>query len=304
MKTIASVDIGTNSVLYSLFEISGKSKLNEIHFERNSPRIGSQLKGAKKPRITKESYTSLLKILKRVVKHAEKNQADSILVAATNPLRIAQNGKEVKQNLEWDLGIPIEILTPDKEAELSFLGAAGPLSGTKEAMIIDLGGGSTEFVVYRGKKRKSFVSLPEGAVSLTEQFGTTNSIDKTKYEDYTVCLDRYKKQVLKIAKFTSGPITLVGGTSSVLAWLLDNDFHTNKAGKIVTRNDLRFLVDILAGLDLNCRKKLLTIDKKRAEIIFAGAFWLLYLFNTIEIRKAKASPRGLRHGMALEFVCE
>ncbi|MEZ5358336.1 MAG: hypothetical protein R3F48_05850 [Candidatus Zixiibacteriota bacterium] len=302
MKKIASVDIGTNSVLYSLFEASGASKLRDVYFERHSPRIGSKLKGAKRQAISKESYAHLLKIMRRIVSHAEKNSADAILVAATNPLRIAANGKDVKENLEWDLGIPVEILTSEREADLSFLGAVGPLKKDKEAMIIDLGGGSTEFVIYRGARRRVFESLPEGAVSLTEVFDSAGKIDASRFGDYLKYLDRYTKTAKSIAKKVRCPITLVGGTSSTLGWLLDKEIMSKPRGVALSRKNLALLVDILGGLNLSCRRELLAIDKKRAEIIFAGAFWLLYLFNTMEIGKAQASPRGLRHGLALDFL--
>ncbi|MCK5127080.1 MAG: hypothetical protein KAR42_12575 [candidate division Zixibacteria bacterium] len=302
MKKIASVDIGTNSVLYSLFDVTGKNRLTETHFERHSPRIGSNMTGSKKPRITETNYQTLLKIIRRIVKHADKNQAEAVLIGATNPFRIAQNGTQIKKSLEWEIGVPVNILTPKQEAEMSFLGAIGPLADNKTSMIIDLGGGSTEFVAYRGKQRTVFKSIPEGAVSLTEKFDTRLEADKKRFSEYEASLKGYNRSLAGIKRHVDGKIVLVGGTSSALAWLLDNSFHLKAKGTDISLKELTFLVNMISGLNLTCRRQLLSIDKKRAEIIFAGAFWLLYLFNRLDIKKVQASPRGLRHGMALEFL--
>ena len=71
---------------------------------------------------------------------------------------------------------------------------------------------------------------------------------------------------------------------------------------VLTRSDAELFVNLLAPLNVSCRRRLLEIDKKRAEIIFAGAFWLGYLFNTLDIEKSRATSRGLRHGMVTDCI--
>jgi exopolyphosphatase/guanosine-5'-triphosphate,3'-diphosphate pyrophosphatase len=300
MKTIASIDIGTNSVLYSLFEVRRKTKIDEIHFERHSPRIGGKLKGRR--RITDESYDTLRRILQRQVKHAVRNGAEEVLIAATNPLRLAENGREVKKRLETDLNCRVAILSANREAYLSFVGAVGRLESNRTAVVIDLGGGSTELVVYRGSKRLAFVSLPDGAVSLTERFDAIGKVSPENFPKFDNYLSRYDKKILTILPYLKHPITLVGGTSAALAFLKDRDIHRLRKRVIITADEIELFTSLLSELNLPCRRRLLTVDKKRAEIIFAGSFWLGYLFKILKIHKATATPRGLRHGMVVEYL--
>lgn len=300
MKTIASIDIGTNSVLYSLFEIRRKTKIDEIHFERNSPRIGGKLKGRR--RITDESYDTLRRILKRQVKHAARNGAEEVLIAATSPLRLAENGREVKKRLETDLNCRVAILSANREAYLSFVGAVGRLKSNRTAVVIDLGGGSTELVVYCGGKRLAFVSLPDGAVSLTERFEATGEVSPEIFPQFDNYLSRYDKRISTILPYLKHPVTLVGGTSAALAFLKDKDIHRLRRSVIITADEIDIFTRLFSELNLPCRRQLLTVDKKRAEIIFSGSFWLGYLFKILKIHKATATPRGLRHGMVVEYL--
>ncbi len=302
MRRIAGIDIGTNSVLYSLFEVKGKSIANEIHFERYSPRIGKRLAERKNPLITEESYAGLKLILSRCIRHAETGGADEILIAATNPLRLAHNGAKIRTRLEDDLRQSVVILSSDREAYLAFLAAAGHLQKGRTALVIDLGGGSTEFVVYRGDRRQAFVSLPEGAVSLTEKFNSEISVDPDDFPGFEKMLDPYRSKLNNIRSYLPTPVKLVGGTSTALAYLKDRDVFYKRRGVVMARAEIEQYVYLLSSLGLTCRRQLLAVDKKRAEIIFAGAFWLHYVLKVLDIKKAVATPWGLRHGMVLDYL--
>ncbi len=302
MDKIAAIDIGTNSVLYSLFEVKHGPDINEIHFERHSPRIGGMMAGRRKPTVTAENYANLKKILVRHVSHAIKNGVDDILIAATNPLRLAKNGRIIRNRLQLDLGHQVSILSSDREAYLSFLGAVGRLGKDETAVVIDMGGGSTEFVVYRGKRRIAFISIPEGAVSLTEKFDSQNKVNRKNCDRFERILSRYRQRLRIVEQHMDAPVYLVGGTSTALAYLKDDSIFDKRRGVILTRAEISRYVSMLAGLSLTCRRQLLAVDKKRAEIIFAGAFWYDYVFKVLDIKKARATPWGLRHGMAIDFL--
>lgn len=302
MLKIGSIDIGTNSVLYSLFEVRGRERIREIYFERHSPRIGRRLSGRRKPVITKESYADLKKILVRNISHAIRGGAEDIIIAATNPLRLARNGRQIKQQLQRELGYDISILSSEREAYLSFLGGVGRLPKSRAAVMIDLGGGSTEFLVYRGATQQAFLSLPEGAVSLTEKFDSHKKVDAENFSKFERALSKYDRRIDMIRRRLQGPVYLVGGTSTALGYLKDDSIFGKQHGVMLTRKDIDRFVEQLGNLSLTGRRRLMPFDKKRAEIIFAGAFWYRYLFNVLDIKNARATPWGLRHGMALDFL--
>jgi exopolyphosphatase / guanosine-5'-triphosphate,3'-diphosphate pyrophosphatase len=302
MEKIAAIDIGTNSVLYSLFDIKSGPRLKEIYFARESPRLGGELYGKQTLIISPARYRTLVAVLRRFVRHARKEKAAAVLLAATNPLRRAANGKEIRLQLEKDLGQKVSVLSSAKEAYLSFLGAVGTLREDQTAVVIDMGGGSTELVVYRGAKRQAFLSVPEGAVSLTERFGTAWCADAARFPEYELYLSRYNKRIRVISPNADAPVFLVGGTSSALGYLKAGErfFLTGRID--LTEPNLAEFVYMLAAKSLAERRRLLVDDPKRAEIIFAGAFWLWHLYKTLPLVKARATSRGLRHGMALDFL--
>ncbi|MDD4050721.1 MAG: hypothetical protein PHR28_02325 [candidate division Zixibacteria bacterium] len=302
LMIIAAIDIGTNTVLYSLFSAGGKTGLKELHFERHTPRIGTRLAGGKRSRISEESYLRLRRILKKNIAHARKNGAQYILIAATNPFRLATNGRAVRKRLQSDVQCPIEIVSPAREAYLSHLGAAGRLDSDLPALVIDLGGGSTEFIVYRGERRLLFHSLPEGAVSLTERFDSGKRIDFASFPIYEKYLARYDRKLKGIKPYASAGVVLVGGTSSALALLKDGRFVNLPKGLSLTRDNIDRFTMLWADASLTERRRLLDTDRQRAEVIFAGTFWLKYLYKMLGLKKATATPRGLRHGLVLDFL--
>jgi exopolyphosphatase/guanosine-5'-triphosphate,3'-diphosphate pyrophosphatase len=299
---IAAIDIGTNTVLYSLFSVRGKAGLKEIYFERQTPRIGTGLAGGRRPRISEDSYQHLRRILRKNIAHARTNDARRILIAATNPLRKAANGRAVQKRLHEDLRCPVEIVSPAREAYLSHLGAAGGLDTDLPALVIDLGGGSTEFIVYRGARRRLFCSLPEGAVSLTERFGSDRKVDPADFPAYEKYLARYDRKLASIKTYAAKGVILVGGTSSALALLTDERFTRLAKGLSLTRADIDRFTRLWGEASLAERRRLLGADLKRAEVIFAGTFWLGYLYKKLGLKKAQAIPRGLRHGLALDWL--
>lgn len=302
MRKIAAIDIGTNSVLYSVFEVVRKQHLREVCFRRESPRVGSKLQIGGKANISNQSFDSLLKVLQGYLRHASGNNVQRVLIAATNPLRKADNGREVRDRLRDSLGLKVVILSPSEEARLSFLGAVGRLPKKKTAVAIDMGGGSTELVAYCGDKRKAFVSIPEGAVSLTDRFKTARFADVSRFTDYSAYLSQYNKQIATITPYLNSPVFLVGGTTSALAYIKAGERFFTGRGLAISLLEVEKFPFGLALMNLADRRSLLPDDKKRGEIIFAGAFWLWHLFKIAGLKKGIATPRGLRHGLALEYL--
>ncbi len=302
MKKLAAIDIGTNTVLYSLFAVRGGERLTELHFERHSPRIGQMLKGERRPQITEERYRDVQRLLKRHLNHAGKNGAEAVLIAATNPLRLASNGRAVQKRLQSDLGVAVAIISPEEEARLSYLGAIGGYDENRTALVIDMGGGSTEFVSYKGHRRQVFLSVPEGAVSLTERFDSAGKIDPAAFPVYEAYLSLYGRRLARVRPYAVLDTILVGGTASALAAMKDSRFPGCPRGVLLGRNDIMRMIDHLADLSLSGRRRALAIDPKRAEIIFAGAFWLGFLYKSLRLSKARAVARGLRHGLALDYL--
>jgi exopolyphosphatase/guanosine-5'-triphosphate,3'-diphosphate pyrophosphatase len=302
MRILSAIDIGTNTVLYSLFAAERRARIREMDFRRFTPQIGKKLAGETQPEITPQSYKQLRNILLRLVKQAERKGTEAILIGGTNPFRKARNGREVRSRLSDELGHRIEILSGNREAFLSFLGAVGHLPQSRIATVMDLGGGSTELVTYRGERREAIISLPEGAVSLTERFNAVGRVAEKRFVEFESFLSRYDARIRRFAECRNHGLTLVGGTSSALAFLKNPRILRSKLDTVLKRENLDTLVSDLARKSLVEKRNMLPFDKDRAGVIFAGAFWLRYLFKVLNVRQAVATQRGLRHGLAIEYL--
>jgi exopolyphosphatase/guanosine-5'-triphosphate,3'-diphosphate pyrophosphatase len=142
----ACIDIGSNTTRLLVAECSG-DRLQEVHQKRSFTRIGRDvLRGGK---ISEQKIEEVVEVVESQLRLARELGAERITGVATAAIRIASNGAELAQTIEERCGLEIEILSPEKEATLAFLGAARTLGHVPRGRlgVVDVGGGSSELVV-------------------------------------------------------------------------------------------------------------------------------------------------------------
>jgi len=163
---IASIDIGTNTVILLIAEIRDK-KIIPLRNEYRIPRIGKGLLPGKE--ISTEREKELIRILTEYKSYIEQYNCEAVLTIATNAFRIASNAAEIINKVNGNPGIEIRVISGNDEAGYSFLGALSDFDDEKESLIIDIGGGSTELIYGRSGRIKYKNSFLTGAVSGTEK---------------------------------------------------------------------------------------------------------------------------------------
>ena len=120
-----------------------------------------------------EAMARAMNLLQSFSHICQLHHADNILAVGTAAIRNAHNGTEFVKEVKKQTGISIKVISGESEAKLGYIGAINTLDVT-DAVLFDLGGGSIELTLIKDRKAEKFVSLPFGAVTLTERFNLQN----------------------------------------------------------------------------------------------------------------------------------
>ena len=296
---IAALDLGSNTFLCLIAEIT-KNGLGEIISDSvEIVRLGQDVDKTK--RLHPDALLRAEACLSRFKKIIERHQPEKILAMATSAARDSVNQNELFE-IGRKLNIPIEIIPGDQEASITYQGSVSGLSDNKVLLVVDIGGGSTEFICGDGMGIRKAQSLDIGCVRLTEKIISkqpTSDVEMQTLE--TVIID-------KLSTLNEFPINqieeilAVAGTPTALVAAMLGGFDAKKIdGFKLTRSDLLKWKDKFQGATIE-EKIRIGIPAGRADVILVGVIILLKTlekFNKLEIT---VSTRGVRHGIALEMA--
>lgn len=289
---VAGLDFGTNTCLCLVADIEG-SQLRVLADEVEIVRLGQGVD------INKSLHPEALKrfdvTLSRFSETISRLKPDRILACATSAARDSSNRDELIA-IGKKYGIPIEIISGEKEAELTFRGtlsgeAPGPLA------IVDVGGGSTELMFGEPGRLDSRVSLDVGAVRLTERFGTDVSAVSAMREAVLAAIEKSKFRADGFSRRVIG----VAGTPTTLA-AVDLGLKTFDSERVhghrFTLTAIENWIARLAPMSIEQRRALTGMEPKRADVIVAGLICLAEGLRALNEHELRVSTRGLRYGVA------
>ncbi len=308
-QNIAAIDVGTNSFHLIVVKINKNGSFEIIDREKEVIRLGEGNIGDIKT-IKSEAIIRGIETLKRFKGIADSHNA-KIRAVATSAVREAHNKHEFIKKVFDETGLEIEIISGYEESRLIYLGIlkAVPIYDNK-SLVIDIGGGSTEFLLgYKGNTIQSY-SLKIGAVRLTQKFFPDYEVTESSIKEcrkwiegelYNIA-DIIKREGFDICAGSSGTIMSAGlmikakrdGKISPMAIL--NNF-------VFTYNELKEIEnEILKRKSVDKRKKIPGIDEKRADIIPAGIIILSTIFKLFELEQMTISGYALREGIVIDTL--
>jgi len=298
--TAAVFDCGTNSVLLLVACMQSNGQVVPLYQAIAAPRLGEGLTGGGK--LKRQAVARTLAALKKMKKEALRFQPDLFLGLGTNIFRRARDGRAAARHFEKELGFPLRILSAPEEARLEFLGASPGLHEKSKIVVVDVGGGSSEIIWGRGRKITRKVSLEIGAVRLQEKFSRMNTydeeaLDNLRHEAAKKVSKLKSKKKYQLAVITGGTATMLAACSLGLKKYKGEKVH----GFQTTPQKLREQLEKLARLSLRRRKKALSFDPARADIIVPGGIILLEILKRLGIRKIVISDHGLRWGAVYAY---
>ena len=183
-KLIASVDLGSNSfrmVIAQIVETPSGYQLRPVDTLRDSIKLAAGLDSEKN--LDAEAVTRGLNSIRRFGERLRNFSPMQVRVVATNTFRVARNASKFIAQAELALGFPIEVIAGQEEARLVYIGAShGAPANSGNRLVIDIGGGSTEFIIGQGYEPKLLESLYIGCVSHSQKFFANGAVDSYNFK--------------------------------------------------------------------------------------------------------------------------
>ncbi|MBE0570234.1 MAG: hypothetical protein IH618_01710 [Ignavibacteriaceae bacterium] len=301
--TIASIDIGTNTVLLLIADIDPVTRrIIPLINEYRMPRIGQGTKQT--GRISQERLKLLYDVLNEYQSIINGCNCDKVILTGTNAFRMAHNTAEIKDDLKKIFNFDLNVITGEDEAEYAYFGAISDLEDQSFSMVIDIGGSSTEIIFGEELKVIFKKSLQIGSVSATEQYIKNAPPTRVELENFSADIKRLFATFDKI--IIPKKVIAIAGTATTLACMKLGlkMFEEKKVEK--SRITIEDMIDIIGKLSSLTASEILdrygTVMKGREDIIFAGAFILNQFMEYFGIDNLIVSTRGIRYGAIVKYL--
>jgi exopolyphosphatase/guanosine-5'-triphosphate,3'-diphosphate pyrophosphatase len=304
MPTFAAIDIGSNSVRLKISRLQG-GRLREIHEDREVTRLGEGVFSG--GLLSPESMSETVRVLRRFHRATQECGADLVRVVATAALRDARNSRAFLEWVRSTTGWTVEIISGLEEARLIHLGiVSSSRVGADSALLIDLGGGSCELTVSRKGQIRDTVSLPLGAVRLTNEFLKHDPPRKSELKRLQGFVGREIGKVQnRIKSARVGAVIATSGTAAALAGVATHLARfKSRRSSASTREMMRRIVKQITRLPLDQRRRIPGIGPRRAEIICAGAVVYAELLERCHLSGFRYSALGLRDGILAQMAAD
>jgi exopolyphosphatase/guanosine-5'-triphosphate,3'-diphosphate pyrophosphatase len=303
MTRVAVVDIGTNSTRLLIADVEDDGSVTELQRRSEVTRLGEGVDatGELKP----EPMERVLAVLERYRAAIERHRVDVTTGVLTSAVRDAANGGDFVTAVNERFALHARAISGDEEAQLTFLGATseGEVGSGAPIVVIDVGGGSTEFVVGSGREVEFHVSTQAGVVRQTERFlhhdpPTSAELDALAAE----VRELIEAGIPRPQRVRVRHAIAVAGTATSLASIdqaLDPYDPVKVHGYVVTLATCRLLLARLAGLTDAERREVVGLHPDRAPTIVAGVVILIEALDAFGLDRFTASEHDILRGAAL-----
>lgn len=303
---IAAIDIGTNSVHMIVVRVRTDLSFEVIDREKAMVRLGAG--GLDGKELTSEAMGAALQALSKFKRLAESHTVDVILAAATSATREARNGGEFLARIEAETGIRPRVITGAEEARLIHLAAVyGVDVGSARAVVIDIGGGSTEITLGTATSVQAAKSFKIGVIRLTERFVKSDPLsgrDEQKLTKHILGeIDRHCEQIASTGFDrvigTSGTILSLGTVATAMA---DGAVPSELRNLRVGAKQIRRLRKEVVALSLAQRLTIPGLDPRRADLVVAGGVLLDTILKRLGAEDITLCDLALREGLVLDYI--
>lgn len=291
MRRLAAVDIGSNTV-HVLVADAVRDRLTEVAHYAEMTELGAVVGAG--GRIGPARRQKTLRALSRVMKQAARHEYRVLIAGATDAVRRAADGDRLLAAASAQLGVEMKLITPRREAQLSFLGVASAHAGKREWLMADLGGGSTEIVAADGRRIGSWASLALGSGAFAARY----------LSDPPRPGERERLRAAAVPLLREAPesdaerLVVTGGTATALTFVLSRD----SPPPLLTAQALLMAEERLDSAPAAEIASLFAADPARVRAMRGGVEILLLLLDYYGLHSLHVSEEGLRHGMLLAWL--
>ena len=302
MEKIAIIDLGSNSARLALVEILEAGYFQVIDQLKETLRLAQDME--KDGFLQPSRIAQTIRTLKMFSRLCEANNVDRIYAFATAAVRNAKNQRGFLDEVASSTGIQLKVLSEDEEAQLVYQGVINSMD-IPRSLIVDIGGGSTQLVYYNRKNLINHITLPFGAIVLTEMFKEEPTpLDRSKKIEAYVKNELSKVEWLKeISPDTQlvgvgGSFRNIGKISRMLKKYPLSMTHSY----CLSKNDFDGMYNNIRVLEIDKTMKIKGLTSVRADIFPAALAEVSAIFNCFDFDNLTISGCGLREGVMFKYA--
>jgi exopolyphosphatase/guanosine-5'-triphosphate,3'-diphosphate pyrophosphatase len=287
---LAALDIGSNTVHVLVSDVV-RGRLEDVAHFVEMPELGLQVA---RSGVIGSRARGALRAVRKVIDQARAPGYEELLACATQAIRQASDGPAFVRQASEVLGVPVRVLSPRREAALSFLGVASRHAVRREWAMVDLGGASTEIGIARGHEMLRSASLPLGSGVLADTYLS----DPPKPEERARLRKAALRELLHAPDGEVERLVATGGTASNLPAVLTR----RNPPAVLTTADLLACEARLDGHRASHVAGAVGLPTNRVKALRGGVEELLLLLDWYGLALLHVSHEGLRHGMLLAYL--
>lgn len=294
----AIIEVGSNSLKLLIYRtkpnfevVSDETVITRLSEEFNQTGL-----------ISSQALERNIDEIKRCLRKSSEYKAQNVYLYGTMIFRSAKNSSEVLQQIYQKTGLKLSILSGEDEATYSFYAATNSLNIEKQnTLVIDTGGGSTEFIFGKDNKLEFVQSLDIGAVTLTDRFNLKNEVTNSVLKESK----EYINSIFSKIKNWATPEILIGigGTVTTISAIVQKlePYSAEKIqSSIISLDNVIELERELSVKNIELRKDIIGLSPKRADIILGGVLIIRSILEHYGATEMIVCDQGLRYGLALK----
>jgi len=302
---LAAIDVGSNSIHMIVAQADADGSVTTLWRMKEPVGLGRLSFPSK--RLNNEAMDRAIAVLDRFKQLALQRQAEKTIAIATSAIREATNGGDFLERCRRELGLVVKVVSAREEARLIYLAVRHAMH-LKDSphLIIDIGGGSVEFIVGDQKRPLLLESRKLGASRMTATYVKSDPIEKSELNQL---IAHYDESLVPLCRQIESlkPIKAIGtsGTLENVAAMCGSEHTANGDGEhlaVIERPRLEKLVEELVESRAKDRAKIHGLDDQRRDQITAGAVLINEVFRRLHLKRMQICPAALREGILLDYL--
>ncbi|MGE5276306.1 MAG: HD domain-containing protein [Acidobacteriota bacterium] len=306
MKQLAAIDIGTNSIKLLIASVEDDGSLQVLSREKAMVRLGSETLAT--GRLPEEAIEAGVAAVEQFLRSVRAAGAELVRAVATCAVREAANSGEFLEAVRRRTGVTVDVVSGEEEARLINLGVRSEFPARFDPLfLIDIGGGSTEFVISEGSRVRLTESLPLGVVRLADRYARGDPPDDRDRKAMKKAIRAAAKKAVEQVRKT-GFKTCVGssGTMQSLSLVHEAAILGREAmptgHRTLTREGLKKVNRLLRRTTAREKLRIPGLDPRRRDIAVPGGILLTWLLKRTGAKAVVVGERGLREGILLDHL--
>ena len=304
---VAILDFGTNTFNLLITEVSAENKLNVLHTSKEAVKLGEG--GITKKIITPQAFERGLSAIEKHLVRVKEFQVTKIYAFATSAIRDASNGKDFIHAVQEKFDIYVLIIPGEREAEMIYRGVRLSLDmDEKPILMLDIGGGSNEFIIANKKEIFWKHSFNLGMARLLETFNPSNPITPQQVDKLQSYLKTELKELfIPVTEFKPTVLLGASGSFETISAILQHRKpgkygHDNQCNREIQYNDFLELHEFLLKTTIEERKLIQGMEPVRVEMIVLASIFIKITLQECGIKKIIQSDYALKEGVIAEIL--